>query len=75
MKRLIHLTLVAVIFAMLTPAVLLHADETAPASPVAVLPEPGYEFKPVPEGIDVLHDYLIQNKGTATLNIEKVKTG
>lgn len=76
MKRLTYLTLAAAIFVMLAPAaVVLHADEVDPAVPLAILPEPGFEFDPVPEGTEVLHDYPIQNKGTATLSIVKVKTG
>ncbi|HIJ56005.1 MAG TPA: hypothetical protein HPQ03_07760 [Deltaproteobacteria bacterium] len=43
--------------------------------PIAVLPEIQYEFKPVPEGTQIHHGFQIQNKGTATLNIEKVRTG
>ena len=43
--------------------------------PIAVLPEIQYEFKPVPEGTEIHHGIIIQNKGTATLNIEKVRTG
>ena len=43
--------------------------------PTAVLPEIQYEFKPVPEGTQIHHDLKIQNKGTAPLNIEKVRTG
>jgi hypothetical protein len=43
--------------------------------PIAVLPEIQYEFKPVPEGTQIHHGFKIQNKGTAPLNIEKIKTG
>ena len=43
--------------------------------PKAVLPEVQYEFEPVPEGTQIHHDLNIQNKGTAPLNIEKVRTG
>lgn len=43
--------------------------------PVAVLPEIQYEFKPVPEGTQIHHGFKILNKGTATLNIEKIRTG
>ena len=43
--------------------------------PVAVLPEVQYEFKPVPDGTQIHHGFQIQNKGTAPLNIEKVRTG
>ncbi len=75
MKRLIRVALVAAIFVMLVQVVVLHADDVDPALPVAVLPDPAYEFKTVPEGVNVLHDYLIQNKGTALLTIERVKTG
>ena len=83
MRRSIFLTLFAVISIMLVaPVVALHAEEADSATPAveaavpaAALPEPGYVFDSVPEGVDVLHDYLIRNTGTATLNIEKVKTG
>lgn len=34
-----------------------------------------FEFKPVLDGAEVIHDFLIQNTGTATLNIEKIETG
>ena len=34
-----------------------------------------YEFEPVLEGATVSHDYVIQNKGTAELIINSVKTG
>ena len=43
--------------------------------PIAVLPEVQYEFKPVPDGTQIQHGFKIQNKGTAVLNIEKVRTG
>ena len=43
--------------------------------PVAVLPEVQHEFKPVPDGTQIQYGFIIQNKGTAVLNIEKVRTG
>ncbi|MCP4681347.1 MAG: DUF1573 domain-containing protein [Desulfobacterales bacterium] len=43
--------------------------------PSAFLPADKYEFEPVLEGTETLHDYIIQNKGTAPLKIERVKTG
>ena len=43
--------------------------------PAAVLPARSYEFKPVLEGDEVRHDFIIQNKGTAPLFISRVKTG
>ncbi len=45
------------------------------AEPVAVAPEPGHTFSPVVEGTDVVHDFVIQNMGSDTLEIQKVKTG
>lgn len=47
----------------------------AAAEPVAVAPEPGFTFPTVVEGNEVIHDFVIQNKGNATLEIQKVKTG
>jgi len=44
-------------------------------SPSAVFPEPGFEFDAVFEGIEVVHDFVIQNKGTATLDVKKVSGG
>jgi hypothetical protein len=59
-----------------TPA----ASVTAPSGdsekvPVAVIPEEKYEFKTVAEGVEIVHDFVIQNKGTADLEILAVKPG
>ena len=43
--------------------------------PSAFFPETSYEFSAVLDGAKVVHDYVIQNKGTATLKVERVKTG
>jgi len=43
--------------------------------PLAVVPEATFEFSPVVEGKEVVHDYVIRNEGAATLDIAKVKTG
>ena len=42
--------------------------------PVVHLPAQRYEFKPVMEGQEVVHDFVVQNKGLAPLEIQKVKT-
>ena len=42
--------------------------------PVAHFPAARYEFSPVVEGQEVSHDFVIQNKGTATLEVQRVKT-
>ena len=42
--------------------------------PVAHFPVARYEFEPVVEGQEVSHNFVIQNKGTALLEVQKVKT-
>lgn len=44
-------------------------------SPSAFFPETRYEFTPVVAGIDVTHEFIVQNKGAEPLHIKKVKTG
>ncbi len=68
------------IFVMLTVAIFLGgnaigAEKKTPTSPSALIAQPEYEFEPVVDGTQVIHDYVIQNKGTETLEIQKVKTG
>ncbi len=43
--------------------------------PKIEIPEPTYKFEQVLEGTEVLHDFVVQNKGTAELIIKKVKPG
>ena len=43
--------------------------------PAAFFPQTLYEFTSVLDGAKVVHEFVVQNKGTATLNIERVKTG
>ena len=49
-----------------------NQDQSAPS---AVFPETSYEFPAVLDGAKVVHEFIIQNKGTATLKVERVKTG
>ena len=42
--------------------------------PMAYFPENLYEFSPVLEGVEITHDFFIQNKGTSPLVVEKVHT-
>ncbi len=53
----------------LTPV---QADE---AAPVAVIENDSFDFGSVYAGIDVIHDFIIQNKGDADLEIKDVKAG
>ncbi len=43
--------------------------------PSIFLPVSQWEFEPVVDGSAVVHDFVVQNKGDAPLNISKVKTG
>ncbi len=42
--------------------------------PSAYLPSGNFEFEPVVEGKEVIHDFVIQNKGAALLEVQSVKT-
>ena len=42
--------------------------------PLAFLPAGRYQFDTVVEGQEVAHDFMVQNKGSAPLEIQKVKT-
>jgi hypothetical protein len=44
-------------------------------SPSAVFPQTSYQFSPVLDGAKVVHDFVIQNKGTTMLKVKRVKTG
>jgi hypothetical protein len=70
-----HLTYLLIVAIGLFGIVTAFADTTPTDSPVAFAPEKSYDFKPVPEGVQVTHTFIIQNKGTALLRIENVKTG
>jgi hypothetical protein len=47
----------------------------AEGAPVAVMNEMTYEFPPQFDGTDVVHDFVIKNKGDADLTITDVKAG
>lgn len=56
-------------------AVAVQAAGDNATGPKAYIPEPRYEFDPVLDGDEVVHDFAIYNKGDATLEILKVETG
>ncbi len=43
--------------------------------PVAVFESTTYHFPTVVDGVTIVHDFIVKNKGTADLKIEKIKTG
>jgi hypothetical protein len=66
------ISIVGVCLGLLMPVCVGAQDATEPA---VFLPETSYEFAPVLDGTKVVHDFVIQNKGTAELKVEQVKTG
>ncbi len=72
MKRKI---LSAVMLLLFFSVPLCFGEETAQGIPVAVAPESLYKFTSAMEGDEVLHDFVLQNKGTADLKITRVQTG
>jgi hypothetical protein len=57
--------------AFLVPGAVAQDD----GSPVVFFPQTRYEFSPVLDGDKVVHEFVIQNKGTRILNVQRVKTG
>jgi hypothetical protein len=67
------LVAIAALLMVFSSAVCFGAEKEAAAS--VFFPESQYEFSPVLDGTKVVHDFVIQNKGSATLTVERVKTG
>jgi hypothetical protein len=51
------------------------AAEGTPDAPLAAAPEPIFTFEPVLEGEEVVHDFVVENRGTAELQIHRVENG
>jgi hypothetical protein len=51
------------------------ANQPDQPAPQLVLDQTEFSFEPVVDGALVNHDFVVQNKGDAVLNIHKVKTG
>lgn len=43
--------------------------------PNAAVPDSSHKFSPVLDGTQIVHDFVVLNKGSADLEIEKVETG
>ena len=52
----------------------LASATTVPPLPAAFFPSNNFTFNEVLEGTEVIHEFVVQNKGTAPLNIPKVQT-
>ncbi len=59
---------------LVSSAISYSAEDTTQKLPVVFLPEGSYEFEQTLSGSKIVHDFVIQNRGTATLEIKRVKT-
>jgi hypothetical protein len=50
-------------------------QQTQQTTSSAFIPNSRYTFSPVLDGTEITHGFVIQNKGNATLEIEKVRPG
>ena len=73
MKCKFLLVLAVAIYLSVPVAVCFGADDDP--APSVFFPETRFEFSPVLEDAKVVHDFVIQNKGTAMLTVDRVKTG
>ncbi len=76
MNRSIRLTLFITLILLswqIAPAAAGNADQAPP--PNIMIPDPLYTFDAVVDGIEVVHDFRVYNRGTGELTIEKVQTG
>ena len=69
----IRLVAIAALLTAFSSAFCFGAEKDA--APSAFFPEIQFEFSPVLEEATVVHDFVIQNKGDATLSVDRVKTG
>jgi hypothetical protein len=53
----------------------LGTENITPNASSVFVPESRYEFAPVLDGTEITHDFILQNRGTAPVTIEKVRTG
>ena len=77
-RMLVFLTAIALCAGFSVP--LSASDKPAPlagsaGSPAVFFPEKVFEFQPVVDGVTVVHDFAVMNKGTTPLLIENVRTG
>ncbi|WP_373499929.1 hypothetical protein [Desulfococcus sp.] len=56
-------------------AAALCGDATAGKGPAALVSERVHTFEPVPDGTEVVYDFVLRNIGDEVLFIEKLKSG
>ena len=65
---------VIIAIAFLLSGTTIGAENNLSVTPSVSVSQPQYNFESVVEGTQVIHDYVIQNTGATTLEIQKVKT-
>ncbi len=68
-------TLLLLILILLSPDLGRSETTDSRTGPKAYLPESVFEFQPVVEGTEVIHDFVLHNKGDEPLEIVNVKSG
>ena len=68
-------TLFLLILILLSPNLGRSETSDSRTGPKAYLPESVFEFQPVTEGTEVIHDFVLYNKGDEPLDILNVKAG
>ncbi len=76
MKRNFVAAIVYTAFALCTLTLAFGAqEEEAKGKPSVFFPESDYTFEAVFEGTQVLHEFVIQNKGADALDVKRVSGG
>jgi hypothetical protein len=58
---------------VMTPKIFAE-EKHSKVGPILHIQDSVYDFGTAVEGEDVIHDFLVQNTGSSTLELEKVKT-
>ena len=72
-KNIIFIYILSFLFLNLSSHI--KAESNVDKYPYVYTPTDNYEFNTIIEGDEIEHSFIIQNKGTAFLNIEKVEPG
>ncbi|MBC8419291.1 MAG: hypothetical protein KJ573_08070 [Proteobacteria bacterium] len=75
MKKCVFVCLCCLFFILCSTAMATGVQDAQTALPSLFFPEPEYEFDAVFDGMSILHDFVIQNRGTATLDVQKASGG
>lgn len=60
---------------VLVSAACCWSAEASGKGPKAYLPDNVFEFKPVVEGTEIVHEFILRNQGDAPLKVLKIESG